>query len=158
MMELNEIYNGIKENLDQLLPKLKDLEKTVEDYRKLLSGAETELTEIRAKVEGLQMAKESMEMAGLSMGRKAPEDAISEETVKKAEEIADEHKPPKLKWTTKDAKLAQKDRNGKTMNVFRTQSAAARFLHWDQSSISRFMKLDREAQISKKNFYFAWEY
>lgn len=39
-----------------------------------------------------------------------------------------------------------------------TQTAAAKALKWNQSSVSNFMKLDKETQISKKGFALVWEY
>ena len=39
-----------------------------------------------------------------------------------------------------------------------TQTEAAKALKWNQSSISTFMKLDKETQIAKKGFALVWEY
>ena len=159
-MELNEIYEGLKENLKNLTPEREKLETIVEDYhtmiesyKKKLETAEEKLKEIKDKEFALKSAMENLELidvkeADASEMKKEETMPAMEPTVRKRQ----------LQWKHKSARLIQIDRNGKEIGNYPSQAAAARKMNWDQSSLSRFMKFGKDEQIRKKNFYFMWEY
>ena len=68
-MELNEIYEGLKENLKNLTPEREKLETIVEDYhtmiesyKKKLETAEEKLKEIKDREFALKSAMENLEL------------------------------------------------------------------------------------------------
>lgn len=163
-MELIKIYQGLKENLEEIEPRRIKLEETVANYGKIiteaqkkLEAAEDELKEITDKIFALKSAMENLELIDVY-------DEAKVETPKtEMEKLLDGNKiirqPIKQpKWTRKNGKLVQFDRYGNRIDTFATQAAAARKLGWDQSSICRFMKFNKDEQIRKKNFYFTWEF
>ena len=165
-MELLDIYNGLKENMDELGPRKADLEKMVNDYQlmvdkyqRLLSGATLELKDITDREFALKSAMENLELIDV----KAP---IKEETENEKENDTDTlygakviKRPVKQpQFTKKSARLGRYDRNDELIESYATQAAAARTLGWDQSSVSRFLKFEKDTQIRKKNFYFKWIY
>ena len=160
-MELNEIYEGLKENLKNLTPEREKLETIVEDYRvmmesykKKLETAEERLKEIKDQEFALKSAMENLELIDVK-GANAPEMKKEETTEQKTEP---QKKTRQLQWKHKSVRLIQIDRNGKEIGNYPSQAAAARKMNWDQSSLSRFMKFGKDEQIRKKNFYFMWEY
>lgn len=160
-MELLSIYEGLRSNIEELEPKKKELEKQVDEYRRIVEENQKKLDEAAAKLKDIQdrefalkNAMDSLELIDLG----------NSETVKPAEnKLLDGLKIVKQPvkqpvWTRKNAKLVQFNRYDQQIGNYSTQAAAARALGWDQSSISRFLKFDKEAQLRKKNFYFAWEH
>ena len=159
-MELNEIYEGLKENLKNLTPEREKLETIVEDYhtmiesyKKKLETAEEKLKEIKDREFALKSAMENLELIDVKEAN-APE-TKKEETMPAMEPTAQKRQ---LQWKHKSARLIQIDRNGKEIGNYPSQAAAARKMNWDQSSLSRFMKFGKDEQIRKKNFHFMWEY
>ena len=163
-MELIKIYQGLKENLEEMEPQKIELEETVENYGKIiteaqkkLETAEDELKELTDKIFALKSAMENLELIDVH-------DEVKVETPKsEIEKLLDGNKiirqPIKQpKWTRKNGRLMQFDRYENKMDTFTTQAAAARKLGWDQSSICRFMKFNKDEQIRRKNFYFKWEF
>ena len=157
MLTIDEIYTGLKMNIAELEPKIEDLRKKINDYHGKLKEAEDELNNLTNQYESLRMSRESLELIDVSKKtaiEKNPSDGTAQNT-KTAKPV----KPvKKLTWTTKNAKLLKIDRFDNVLGRYPSQVAAARDMHWDQSSLSRFMKFSREQQIAKKNFYFKWEY
>lgn len=152
-MELKSIYEGLKENLNTMAPRMKELEMEIEDYRERLEAAESELKELQDKQFALKSAMENLELIELGAEeQKSKIDKLNE--VNKI--IRQPIKQPR--WTRKSGRLVQRDRNDLEIGCFVSQKAAARKLNWDQSSISRFIKSSKEEQIRKKNFYFKWEF
>ena len=169
VLGLEAIYEGLKKNLVEMGPKIKELEENAGKFRKLakeynekLEKAENELKEAKDIEFALKSAMENLELIDVDTKKteeKKPEVKVEEKKPEVKTEDKDICKPVKqLKWNHKNARLIQKDRYGKVIGNFITQKAAARSLGWDQSSISRFLKLSNDEQIRKKNFYFTWEF
>lgn len=167
-MELIKIYEGLKENLEEIEPRKMKLEETVENYgriiaeaKKKLEAAENELKEVTDKIFALKSAMENLEL--IDVHGEAHDEAKVETPKTEIEKILDGNKiirqPIKQpKWTRKNGRLVQFDRYENKLDTFATQAAAARKLGWDQSSICRFMKFNKDEQIRRKNFYFKWEF
>ena len=152
-MELKSIYDGLKENINMMAPRMKELEKEIEDYREMLEAAESELKELQDKQFALKSAMENLELIEL-------EAEEQKSKIDKQNEVNKVIRQPikQPRWTRKSGRLVQRDRNDLEIGCFVSQKAAARKLNWDQSSISRFIKFSKEEQIRKKNFYFKWEF
>lgn len=171
-MEMLDILKELENRLNEVKPKLKELDdevsacaKAVEEATKALGDAESRRTKIRNNVDSLEMALESLRMGqfdDLSAVVQQVVEAKKEEPPK-AEEVKEtkvelKKKKKDLVWLHKDAIVVQYDRHGNKMGHWRTQKAAARALGWSQSSVSHFMKFRSDEQIRKKNFYLAYEY
>lgn len=163
-MELIKIYEGLKENLEEIEPRKMELEEPVEKYGRIiaeatkkLEAAKNELKEATDKIFALKSAMENLELIDVH-------DEVPVETPKtEMDRLLDGNKiirqPIKQpKWTRKNGKLVQFDRYENRIDTFATQASAARNLGWDQSAICRFMKLNKDEQIRRKNFYFKWEF
>lgn len=151
LLSINEIYVGLEQNLAEIEPKMKELQKKIAEYRKKMEEAENELTALSNQFESLRMSKESLELIDVSK-KEATDKAASEEKEPEKKSIK------KLKWTTKNARLLKLDRYDNILGDYSTQRAAARDMGWDESSMSRFLKFNKDQQIAKKNFYFRYKY
>lgn len=158
-MTLLEIYNGMKENLAKMEPRITELQGIIAEHRaeiekhqKQIEAAQAELKKIQDIVEPLNFSKEALELTGIQ----EMEEEKNETEVKKEVDKKQTKKEEFSTWTRKNPKLVRCDRNGQELGRYSTQKAAARDLGWDQSSLSRFLKFDKSQQLAKKNFYFSW--
>ena len=78
------------------------------------------------------------------------------ETAEKVEKTGKTKRIKQIPWTRKNGTLVRYDRNGKEMQKFVSQKAAARDMGWNQSSMSIFVRLKPEEQVRRKGFYFRW--
>lgn len=161
-MEMYEIYEGLSKRLQQMEPAYLQ-EKTKFDFHmEEAAKAEANMNQLKVNVDALKDALAALERGDFTPLKEVTSEEINVESVIIAEEtkdVVEEKKQVKqLTWTKKNPYLGQYDRYGNKMNHWRNQTAAARDLGWSQSGISHFMKFDKEQQIRKKNFYFAWEY
>jgi len=156
-MEMVNIYKGIEENLKEIEPELKkqqdkvaELEKAIEEAMAELEKAEAEKKIIQSRFDALMRAKEALETAEFPR-------ETEKKDIEKTTGATILQKPVKqIPWTRKNGTLVQMDRHGNLMNKYGSQAAAARQLNWDQSSISRFMKLNSRTQIERKGFTLKW--
>ena len=137
---INELYTGVEQNMMEMEPKIKALEKKYYDTQKKLDETEAELKAMKDQYESLRFCKESLELIDIKQNE-APKEKVN-----------------KVLGPRKDPVLVKLDRYNNTLGTYSTQKAAAREMGWDQSSICRFMKFTKDQQISKKGFCFQWEH
>ena len=172
-MTLLEVYNGMKENLAQMEPMTLELQKKIEEHKAKIKEIETEsklkidehqsqideaaaeLKKIQDIVESLNLSKETLETTVIE--EKKEVSTVDDEKKKREADRARRQQAKEFStWTTKNPKLVKMDRNGRELGRYNTQKAAAREMGWDQSSMSRFLKFNKDQQLMKKNFYFTW--
>ena len=176
-MEMAEILKEMEANLDNQKAVLKLHESKVEILQDAFNKAQKELndelarlTTVKDDVFATEQAIDMLKMGSFAQ-KKAEEttdvkaEVKEEEKAAKPEMIAAEPKKSttrkqvkQLEWKHKGAYVLQLNKYGNILDRWSSQKAAARSMRWDQSSVSKFMKLDKEVQLKKKGFYLAWEY
>ena len=162
-MKITEIYEAIENDLKVIEPemndRLDDLKKAEDKLNKVMAEyeeAEAAYKKLHDKVDALYKAREALEDIYLTdLETKTFDEKEVELPVEK--KTTEKNKKIEIKWTRKFGTLFRYDRNNNMIGKYCSQKAAARSLGWDQSSISRFIKLKTEEQIRKKGFYFKWE-
>ena len=162
-MDLSSIYEGLRKNLEEMKPEKDELEKLVGNYRKIVEENQMKLDEAEAKLKdicdkefAIRNAMDSLELIDIKDSDQHTEEKTDHKALEGMKIVRQPIKQPV--WTREKAKLVRYNRYDQEIDNFSTQAAAARALNWDQSSISRFLKFDKEAQLRKKNFYFMWQH
>jgi len=138
--------------LDEQETKLAECERIAEEALAAVDAVTKMRNCIKERYEALAKAKEAL--SGIDIPTEIKE--IEEKTTEKVEKTGKTKRIKQIQWTRKNGTLVRYDRNGKEMQKFVSQKAAARELGWDQSSMSIFVRLKPEEQIRRKGFYFRW--
>lgn len=163
-MEMKQILEQLEGKLKQEKTQVEGLEKNVEAMMKALEEAEKELKVRKDNVGSLEMMIEAAKEGHFGLTEKT--EAVKAE-VKKIENPAivksDANATKKgsaknPEWKHKDAFVVKLNEYNNVEDRWRTQKAAARSLGWDQSSVCKFMKLNRDQQLQRKGFALVWEY
>lgn len=159
-METKEIYYGLVEKLDKLERITKMQKEKMEKAREAYELAKAELEKYESNVTAYRMAKEALEMGNFELEEKKTQEIVVEETVNATSNVTDvaAKKDTVLEWKHKTPYVIQIDKKGNQIGRFCSQVACARAIGWDQSSLSRFMKLDAKQQDDRKGFHFMWEH
>ena len=161
-MEMKQIIEQLEGKLKQEKLQVESLEKNVEALMKALEEAEKDLKVKRDNVGSLEMMIEAAKEGHFGLTEKKQEH--TEEPAKTIEKIENpavvkaEKKVRNLDWRHRDAFVIKLNEHDNVLDRWRTQKAAARSLGWDQSSVCKFMKLNKEQQIQRKGFALVWEY
>ncbi len=148
---LQEAFDKAKKELDEELAHLtvaKDDVYAIEqaiDMLKMGSFAQKPTTEETAKAVPVKVTK----MVYETNSKKTETKSMAKTTNKNDKD---------LMWKHKRAHVLKLNEYDNILDRWPTQKLAARALGWDQSSICKFMKLDKNTQIKRKGFCLAWEY
>lgn len=148
MLKMSDIYMGMEKALKEIEPAFEEAQKKYEYFMAEAEKADATIKELETNVISLKNALKALEQGDFS--------ALNNEIEKKNEEEAKKPKP--VIWHKKNPDLVRYDATGKEIGRYSSQKKAAIALHWDQSGVCRFMKLSKEAQIKRKQFYFAYEH
>lgn len=160
-MEMKQILEQLEGKLKQEKIQVEGLEKNVEAMMKALEEAEQELKVRKDNVGSLEMMIEAAKEGHFGLTEKKTEAVKAEvKEIKKIENPMIVKASPKknLDWRHKDACVLKLNEHDNVEDRWRTQKAAARSLGWDQSSVSKFMKLTKDQQLQRKGFALVWEY
>lgn len=173
-MEMREILKEMETNLANQKAVVTLYESRVKILQEAFDKAEKamldEIDKLKTAKDDAYATEQAIEM--LKMGSFAQQKAAKETTVKAevTDVKADEKKAGTKKTENrkrtersdvqkhKGAYVLQLNKYDNVMDRWPSQKAAARNMRWDQSSVSKFMKLDKDVQLKKKGFYLAWEY
>jgi chromosome segregation ATPase len=164
-MEMKEILEKLEGQLKKEKIEAEELEKKIATMMVVLENAEKALGEKKDNITSLEMMIEAGKEGHFGLKEVKSEPIVS---VKMDEKPVQEDKKPansksvkpvkQPEFKHKNAFVVQINEYDNVMNRWRTQKAAARGLNWDQSSLCKFMKLDKSVQINKKGFALLWEY
>ncbi len=171
-MEMKTIMEQLEGQLKKERIEAEELEKKIATMMVVLENAEKALSDKKDNITSLEMMIEAGKeghfglkeqktepvavIATVDEFKTAKESAIEESKTEPAKKSVKPVKQPEFKH--KNAFVVQINEYDNVMNRWRTQKAAARGLNWDQSSLCKFMKLDKSVQINKKGFALLWEY
>lgn len=169
-MEIKEILKDLEGKLNDVYkPAVELWERKVEEKEKELMRVQDELEKARMELKSVKDDRDSIEgsiemlrMGSFAQIEEKPTEKVEEKeevkSVVKAEEKLQKSSGKELTWKHKNACVLKLNQYDNILDRWRSQKAAARGLDWDQSSVSRFMRLDKEVQLKKKGYYLAWEY
>ncbi len=156
-MEIKDIYAGIEKELARIEPDYREAEKNFEFHMAEAEKAETKMNELKANVLALREA-----LAALEKGDFEYKSVVKPEISKDGDvKVVPANPGAFFKPDVKAVKMNRVSKgevwkfapNGTVLEKFTSQKSAAISLRWDQSSVSRFMKLDHANQIRKKGYY-----
>lgn len=167
-MEMNAILKEMEANLENMKGALVLYEARVKILQENFDKAQKELEEEKAKmkpiIDDAYALEQSIEM--LKLGNFAKGKANTETTEKKVEKtVTKKNEKPEVKkdeesmmWKHKKAYVLKLNEHNNVLDRWPSQKAAARAMNWDQSSVSKFMRMPYTSQLKKKGFYLCWEY
>ena len=142
----------LQENFDKA-------KKELDDEMALMKVAKDDVYALEQAIEMLKMgsfAQKSTTVEPAKAGtarttktKRAVKEALNKKETKNEETSVSDHK---------GAYVLKMNGYDNVLDRWPTQKAAARNLNWDQSSVCKFMKLSKEAQLKRKGFYLTWEY
>lgn len=153
-MKMADIYVGLETELQKIEPAYMEAEKDYNYHLAEAEKAEAKMNELKENVMALREA-----MAALQKGNFAPseeEKKVEEREQAKKEELAKAKVKPAKDWVRRKGEIGQFKPNGEIINSWTSQRSAAVSLHWSQTGVGKFMKLDNATQIRKKGFYLAY--
>lgn len=159
-MEMKQIIMELEGKLREERIQMEDLEKKVNFWMAALDSAEKEMKTRKDNVSSLEMMIEAAKEGhfGLKEAAKAVEEAKPVEETVKAENKAKKETVERIDARHRGAFVIKVNQYDNVEDRFKSQKIAARELHWDQSSVCKFMKLGREEQLRRKGFALLWEY
>lgn len=162
-MEMKQIMEQLEGQLKKEKLEAEELEKKVSSMKALLENAEKVLGEKRDNIMSLEMMIEAGKEGHFGLKEQKTEAVVAK--VEEVKPVKAEDRPAKTirpvkqpEFKHKNACVVQINEHDNIRDRWRTQKACARALGWDQSSVSKFMKLDKNAQIARKGFALMWEY
>lgn len=159
--KLNDVYKPAVELWER---KAKEKEEELVRVQNELEKARMELKAVRDDSEAIEASLEMLRMGSFAqIEEEKPTEKVEEKEEPKAVTITAGEKLEKssgkeLTWKHKKAFIVKLNQYDNVLDRWRSQKIAARYLDWDQSSVSKFMRLDKETQLKKKGYYLAWEY
>lgn len=162
-MEMKQILEQLEGQLKKERLEVEDLEKKVSQWMEMLAGAEEALKIKKDNVTSLEMMIEAGKEGHFGLKEQKTEAVVAKveevKPVQKDEKPAKKIRPVKQpEFKHKNACVVKINEHDNIQDRWRTQKACARALGWDQSSVSKIMKLDKNAQIARKGFALMWEY
>ncbi len=160
-MEMKEILKELESKLEEAKTQQKDWEAKKAFWKAAVESAEKELNILNDDVSSLEMMIEAAKEGHFGNKEQAVTSVIAKDTEKehpKEKQETEKKEPKQLDWKHKNAYVIKLNRYDNVEDRWRTQRAAAKGLNWDQSSVCKFMKLDKEQQLRKKGFALVWEY
>lgn len=151
-MEMKQIITELEEKLKETKTQLEDWEAKENFWAEALKTAQEKTSLLRDNVASLELmigaAKEGHFDLNAAKAEK-PKREPKAEKPKETEEVDPQHKR---------AGVYKINRYDNIEDRWKSQRAAARALGWDQSSLCKFVKLNKDTQIRKKGFALVWEY
>ena len=163
-MKIKENLEDLKKNLEKVEPVYLQAKRNFEEFMAKAEEAEAEVNKYEGVVKALYSAinalsgidfPETEEPEKEKQPKECKVELKKEETYSKPIQVYE--KPVKVsKQRDKKGEVWKFAQNGQVLDKWTSQASAARSLSWDQSSVSRFMKLSHSTQIQKKGFYLDW--
>lgn len=146
----------LQENFDKA-------KKELDDEMALMKVAKDDVYALEQAIEMLKMGSFAQKSTTVEPVKAAPKNVVKQTNKTVNEESKETVELTKkdmkdLTWKHKGAYVLKLNKYDNVLDRWPTQKSAARNLNWDQSSVSKFMRLSKEAQLNKKGFYLAWEY
>ena len=133
--------------------------KELDDEIALLKVAKDDAYAIEQAIDLLKMGSFAQKPATEETAKAAPVKVVKTVCKTDSKKTETTNKNDKdLTWKHKRAHVLKLNEYDNVLDRWPTQKSAARALGWDQSSICKFMKIDKNTQIKRKGFYLAWEY
>lgn len=150
-MEMKQIVKELENKLEEAKTQVEDWEAKEKFYTEAANAANKELELLKDNITSLEMMIEASKEGHFGLnGAKADKPKQEPKAVKPKEvEVDPKHKR---------AGVYKINRYDNIEDRWRSQRAAAKALGWDQSGLSKFMKLNKDTQINKKGFALVWEY
>ena len=152
-MEMKDIIKELEEKLEETKAQMDEWAAKEKFWKAAVEQAQKEIEVLQDNTSSLEMMIEAAKEGHFGLnGNKA-----------------DKPKEPK-KETAKKAVTDDTNHRGKRVGVYKlneydniedrwkSQKEAAKALGMDQSDLSKFMRLSKDVQISKRGFALAWEY
>jgi len=163
-MEMIEIINEMRKNLEDMAPEMKMLEQEIEKKNKEIEKLQNEKNEMENKFADLKNRSASLEMS-LDILKEGGFELKDYIVSKQEEPVADEkkeHKESKKAYSNKanhkNAFVLILNEYDNVIDRFRTQGLAAKKLNLGQTTVSYWMRRTKEQQLKKLGYYMAWEY
>jgi len=164
-IKMCDVYMRMEEELHRCEAACKEAENKINDLLNKAEEAEAQMIKYRDEAEQVEAENKLMfnNVAALRKSLAALQEAdfnLTEEEIKeekqeaaKKEMLANVKVKPVKSWVKHKGEIGQYKPDGTIINSYTSQKSAAIGLRWDQSSVCKFMKLDRQTQIRKKGFY-----
>ena len=161
-MKIKENLENLKKDLEKVEPVYLQAKKNFESFMAKAEEAEAEVNKYESVVKALYSAINAL--SGIDFPE--TEEPEKEKSKEFKVEIKEETYSKPVQVYEKPVKVSNKRErkgevwkfapNGEVLDKWTSQASAARSLNWDQSSVSKFMKLSHSTQIQKKGFYLDW--
>ena len=158
-MTIKENLENLKKDLEKIEPVYLQAKRNFEEFMAKAEEAEAEVNKYEGVVKALYSAINAL--SGIDF----PEEPEKEKPKEMKNENVENYSKP-IQVYEKPVKVSNKRErkgevwrfapNGQVLDKWTSQGSAARSLNWDQSSVSKFMKLGHSTQIQKKGFYLDW--
>ena len=120
-----------------------------------------EVEELTKKLDKARNNKDSVEMAMeslSSLGDFRPSDEEEKEVKKENKKEKKENNFNDLMWKHKNSVIIKYGLDGTKLGQYRSQKKLAEQLGVNQTSISHWMREDKQVQLEKRKFYLKYEY
>ena len=148
-MEMKDIVKELEAKLTEAKDKEKDWEAKEKFWTEAVNTAKKELSILKEDIGNIEMMIEAAK--GIHC--------------KYADEKTEKHKPKKVSKEEipidprhRKAMILQLNQYDTVTNRWKTQREAAKELKIDQSSLSKFMRLEKDVQIQRRGFALVWQY
>lgn len=151
-MEMKDIINELEEKLKETKAQIDEWAAKEKFWKAAVEQAQKEIQVLQDNTSSLEMMIEAAKEGHFGLnGNKADKPKEPKKTVKKTVTEDVSHRGKRVGVYMLNEYDNIQDR-------WKSQREAAKALHMDQSDLSKFMKLSKDVQISKRGFALAWEY
>ena len=151
-MEMKDIINELEEKLKETKAQMDEWVSKEKFWKAAVEQAQKEIGVLQDNISSLEMMIEAAKEGHFGLnGNKADKPKEPKKTVKKTATEDVSHRGKRVGVYMLNEYDNIQDR-------WKSQREAAKALHMDQSDLSKFMKLSKDMQISKRGFALAWEY
>lgn len=152
-MEMKDIIKELEEKLKETKTQVEDWEAKEKFWTEAVKTAQNALRVLRDNTTSLEMMIEAAKEGHFGLNGMAKTEKPKQET--KVEKPKEEKK---VDPRHRGAGVYKINRYDNVEDRWKSQRAAAKALGWDQSGLSKFMRLSKDTQINKKGFALVWEY
>ena len=151
-MEMKDIINELEEKLKETKAQMDEWVSKEKFWKAAVEQAQKEIGVLQDNISSLEMMIEAAKEGHFGLnGNKADKPKEPKKTVKRTATEDISHRGKRVGVYMLNEYDNIQDR-------WKSQREAAKALHMDQSDLSKFMKLNKDVQISKRGFALAWEY
>ena len=151
-MEMKDIIMELEERLKETKAQMDEWAAKERFWKAAVEQAQKEIGVLQDNASSLEMMIEAAKEGHFGLnGNKADKPKEPKKTVKKTETEDVSHRGKRVGVYMLNEYDNIQDR-------WKSQKEAAKALGMDQSDLSKFMRLSKDVQISKRGFALAWEY